>query len=478
MRIFSSTILRLILWYVGILALVLILFASLTYFLFSSVMRDQIDSTLSEIVAAFEKTVNNEFSGEDGNHRGDEAFEAIREATMDIGFKNYKVFVFSSDGKPIAVSKTGKSETEILPEAASNWLTAFDAKTELQNFRIDDETVRVLFSKIQVENKSFQILVVHPLEEYEQLLEKIRYAFLISVPLALIFASFGGYFLAHKSFEPVAEMNEKAEKITAQNLHERLPVKNEYDEIGRLASSFNRLLSRLDLSFEQQKRFMADASHELRTPVSIVRGEAEVSLTKKERSETEYRETIQIMGKEAERMSTIIEDLFTLSRADSDENSISIRSVYLEDILQSTVKGFRSIASKNGISLLLNSKAEMPMLADERLLERLFTNLIDNGLKHAKTKVMITAGIKEGAYAITFEDDGSGILNENRDQIFERFFREDAARSRKKGHFRGSGAGLGLSISRWIAEVHQGTLKLNKSDKNGSFFTVELPVSK
>ena len=237
--------------------------------------------------------------------------EAIRDATVEVSFKNYKLFVFSADKTLLSETKTTELDTDIPTETAQKWLAGFtqNGAANMDDYASDDETFRVHYHPFQIKEKGFYLIVVHPLEDTEDLLEKVRYAFLITVPLALLLASFGGYLLMRKSFAPIAEMSEKAEEITARNLHERLPVENEEDELGRLARTFNRLLARLNLSFEQQQRFMADASHELRTPVSIVRGEAEVSLTKDDRKSSEYRETIAIMQKEAERMSRIIEDL-------------------------------------------------------------------------------------------------------------------------------------------------------------------------
>jgi heavy metal sensor kinase len=479
MKIFSSTKIRLTFWYVGVLALILILFAAATYFLFDSVLRYQTDSTLAEIATSFENTAYRELEDEDIKNNKEKVGDAIRDATVEVSFKNYKLFVFSSDKTLLSETETTKLDTDIPSETAQKWLAGFtqNGSASMNDYTNNDETFRVYYHSFKINEKDFYLLVVHPLEESEDLLEKVRYAFLITVPLALIFASLGGYLLVRKSLAPIAEMSEKAEEITARNLHERLPVENEEDELGRLARTFNRLLARLNLSFEQQQRFMADASHELRTPVSIVRGEAEVSLTKDNRKSSEYRETIEIMQKEAERMSRIIEDLFTLARADAGENPLQKHSIYLEDILNDTVKAFRSIASKRGIDLSLETKNEMPMKADEQMLKRLFANLIDNAIKHTKTKVNIIASLENGTYKIDFSDDGEGIAVEDQTQIFERFYRVDKARSRQKEATVGSGAGLGLSISKWISEIHNGTLELTKSDLHGSVFSVTFPQS-
>lgn len=478
-KIFSSTKIRLTFWYVGVLALILILFAGATYFFFDYVLRFQTDSTLAEIATSFENTANLELEDEDDKQNVDLILEAIRDATVEVSFKNYKIFVFSSDKTLLSQTKTTKLDTDIPTETAEQWLSKFtkNGSANQDDFASDDESFRVHYHPFQIQGKSFYLIVIHPLEDTEDLLEMVRYAFLITIPLALLLASFGGFLLMRKSFAPIAEMSEKAEAITARNLHERLPVENEEDELGRLARTFNRLLARLNLSFEQQQRFMADASHELRTPVAIVRGEAEVSLTRDDRKSAEYRETISIMQREAERMSRIIEDLFTLARADSGENPVTQKSVYVEDILAETVKAFRSLALRDGINLSLNTQDEMPMQADEQLLKRLFSNLLANALKYTKTSININAQLENGIYKIVFSDDGEGVPIENQAHIFERFYRADKARVRQKDSPAGSGAGLGLSISKWIAEVHNGTIELTKSDSQGSVFTVNFPVS-
>ncbi len=476
-KIFSSTKIRLTFWYSGVLALILTLFAVATYFLFAYALQSQIDQTLTEISTAFITSVTQELEDETGADKDKAIKEEIRDAVIETNFKSYRLFVFSGEKNLIAETKTNEDKTEFDSTTAKNRLNEFD--NNLKNFNFDEKSFRIFQKSFQIEGINYFLLVVHPLDEQAELLEKIRFAFLIIIPLSLLFAGFGGYLLARKSLAPISEMSAKAEEITAQNLQrERLPVENQEDELGRLAASFNRLLSRLDLSFEQQKRFMADASHELRTPVAIVRGEADVSLTKDVRETSEYKETITIIQTESERMSRIIEDLFTLARADAGENPLQKSEIYINDILSETVKSFRTLAQKRAINISIESNAEMPMQADEQFLRRLFTNLIDNAVKYAETSVNIEATIKNGFYKITISDDGKGISQENQTHIFERFYRGDKARSRQTPTNAGSGAGLGLSISQWIAEIHYGKLELEKSDSQGTLFVVKFPVSK
>jgi signal transduction histidine kinase len=248
--------------------------------------------------------------------------------------------------------------------------------------------------------------------------------------------------------------------------------------LGLLASKFNELLSRLDKSFEQQRRFMADASHELRTPVTIVRSEAEVILGKEKRDESEYRESFSIVRSEVERMTHIIEDLFTLARADAGQMPLRKERLYLDEVLDGEVKSFRTVARSREVGLEFEMPEEMKFSGDEQLLRRLFSNLIDNALKHAKSRIKITAECRDNSYEIKISDDGGGIAPEAQPHIFERFYRADKARSGKQGTAIGSGAGLGLAISKFITEAHDGELALAASDSNGSLFTVRFPAEK
>lgn len=477
---FNSTKMRLTLWYAGVLALVLALFAVLTYLLFAYTLQNQTNQTLQEIAGVFETTANRELADEDRNFDPAKTDEAVRDAATELGFKDYQVFAFTADNRLIAATKIADSDTQISPETAETQLKSFLAKpkADFSDFENEGETFRIFFYPFKLQNQNYSLLVVHSLDDQQELLARVGYAFLISVPLALLAASFGGFFLAKKSLAPISEMSRKAEDITAKNLHERLPVKNERDELGSLASKFNELLSRLDVSFEQQRRFMADASHELRTPVAIVRGEADVTLAKEKRDETEYRESFSIVQSEAERMTRIIKDLFTLARVDAGQQPLQKDVIYLDEILGEAVKSFRTVANNRGISLEFAAPEEMKFSGDAQLLRRLFSNLIDNALKHAKSRVTITAERRADSYQINVADDGAGIPEEAQPHIFERFYRADKARSRNANAASGSGAGLGLAISKFIAEAHDGKLALAKSDASGSIFSIQFPAEK
>jgi heavy metal sensor kinase len=268
-------------------------------------------------------------------------------------------------------------------------------------------------------------------------------------------------------------MGERAARINAANLGERLPVGNARSELGRLARTFNELLARLDTSFEQQRRFMADASHELRTPVAIVCGESEVALSQPSRSAEEYRESLMILHEEGRRLMRIVEDLFTLARADAGQHRLVKVNFYLDEAVLAGVRAVRSLAARHGVALRHeHSGGDMPLRGDEGLVRRMVLNLLDNAIKYtpAGGEVSVELAREGSGYSIRINDTGGGVPAEAQRHIFERFYRADKARSRCDG-----GAGLGLSIASWIAEAHGGHVKLESTGEGGSTFLVTLP---
>lgn len=222
---------------------------------------------------------------------------------------------------------------------------------------------------------------------------------------------------------------------------------------------------------------MADASHELRTPVAILRGEAEVALSQQARPVEEYRESLSVLHQEAQRLTHIVEDLFTLTRADAGQYPLQPSDFYLGELIAECMHSARTLALAKRISLAFDNETEAPIHADESLLRRMVLNLLDNAIKYTPEggRVTVECHCEGGEYALSITDTGTGIPPELRPRIFERFFRADQARSRSESD--GGGAGLGLAISRWIATAHQGRLELTRSDSTGSTFTAYLPAN-
>ncbi len=479
---FDSIRIQLTLWFTGVLAVVLIVFAVATYLFLIYTIRLQTDNTLREISRTFAGGIERERQDSDEKNPAPdtEDAEAIREAMDDMRFRNYQIFVFDADGKLIAAGNQTPSETSLATEQVTKLAAEFSnssaAESAFFNVPTEDSEFR-LFAKKKVDGRNFSVIVAHALDDEEELLERFRSILLISVPLALFAASFGGYFLARRTLSPVAQMSESAAAISATNLHARLPVKHERDELGSLATVFNSLLTRLENSFEQQKRFMADASHELRTPLAIVRGESEVALAKEDRPNAELRESLGIVHDESKRLTRIVEDLFTLARVDSGQFRTNFTEIYLDEFLTDCVRKVRVLAEKRNVSLEMLAAEELPMSGDEQLLQRLFINLLDNAIKYNRTggRVSVEAKKTGEKYEVTITDTGAGISADEQAKIFERFYRADLARSRTAETVT-SGAGLGLSIAQWIAGIHHAEILLVHSDETGSVFRVVFSI--
>jgi signal transduction histidine kinase len=317
---------------------------------------------------------------------------------------------------------------------------------------------------------------VHSLAEVVTMLDRIRRLFLVAVPLIILCAAAGGSFLARRSFRPVTSMAARAAEIGASTLHERLPVAAD-DELGSLARVLNDLLDRLGRSFEQQRRFMTDASHELRTPTAIVRTEADVTLSRAERAQEEYRASMGIVRDAASRLTRIVDDLFLIARADAGHLVMNRQALYFDDLVRDTARTVKPIGEAGGVAVELRELAEAPMSGDADLLGRLILNLLDNAIKHSPegASVEVSLSTRASVCELSVVDVGPGIPSDAREHVFERFFRADAARSRAGGTLT-SGAGLGLPIGRRIAEMHGGRLELVESRPGRTEFRASLPT--
>ena len=322
--------------------------------------------------------------------------------------------------------------------------------------------------------RQYEIVVSRSLTPLLGELAADRKFLFIAVPLGALIAGITGWFLARKSLAPVLAMSSQAHRIGVRNLDERLPVVNPRDELGKLAATFNDLLSRVSGAFEAQRRFMADASHELRTPISVVRTTASVTLSKEHREEEEYRKAVAIVEAQARRLSRIVEDMLRLARADSGHFTLQPRRFQMDETLLETAQAAIVLASNKGIRIAIEDVPEAPFYGDEDLLRQMMLNLVDNAVKYTpeRGEVRLALTKASGTYLIRVSDNGSGIPRGAQPFIFDRFYRVDKAYSPGQG----AGVGLGLAIARWIAEIHGGSLRLEGSDQNGSSFVVVLPL--
>ena len=469
---------RLTLWYTGVLALVLIVFSVLSYAFVARSTRQRTDDSLREIA----DSVTASFALEYEEEKEKSSESAAAEVASEFHFSGQWVFIYDEQLRLVSSSNQSATNSPVwTPPSSPTLSTLLETATReghaYATLPDGEEGSRAFAMRETVGGRSYVLVIATSLRKQEETLAAARRALYVAVPLALLLASLGGYFLARKSLAPVVAMSEQAARIGASNLHQRLLIHNERDELGRLAQVFNGLLARLDRSFHLQRRFMTDASHELRTPIAIVCGEAEVTLSQAERPAEEYRESLAIVQDEGRRLKQIVEDLFMLARADAGQYPLTLAGFYLDELTVECVRAVRTLAANRHLNISCDTPGESLMHGDEGLIRRMILNLLDNAIKHTPVEGTIRIGLARQAadYAITVADTGGGIPTEDQPHIFERFYRTDKARARHETDG-GSGAGLGLSIALWIAEAHDGRLELQRSDERGSVFVATLPA--
>lgn len=297
---------------------------------------------------------------------------------------------------------------------------------------------------------------------------------LLSLPVALALAAFGGFVMASRLLEPVAEITARAAKISAESLSARLPVENPGDEFGRLAGVINVMLARLENAFERLKRFTADASHELRTPLTVIRSVGEIAL-QEDLDAAAYRDRIGSMLEEVNRLARLIENLLTLTRADSGHVSLGRTETDIARLVERAVEDMRALAEEKDQTLSLDLKAAAVLRVDEATVRLALVNLLDNAIKYTPPSSVIKVGssIRGDEFLIEVMDTGPGIPAEHRERIFDRFYRIGKDRNSLAG-----GAGLGLSIAKWAAEANGGRIELEIGEKPGSTFRLVFPMDK
>ena len=459
---FDSVRTRLTLWYAGVLGLSLIAFALLAYYAAAAIFHQRQDASLRSTAETVASAYIEEFAEQ---HSLTKAGEVV---LVELTFPNHYVELIDNTGRPIAASRNLSGRVVTIPSTTLEQARARNSGV----VTVDD--LRAAVVPLSLDQDLGFAVVAEPAGVIEDGLGQLRRDFFAGVPLVLLLASLGGYFLARKSLAPIASMNSQTQRISAESLSQRLDVNNPRDELGRFATTINDLLARLENAFNEQQRFVADASHELRTPLAVLRGETEVALAK-QRSVDEYQESLSLIQEEAERLSRIVEDLFILARQPIDAPATLIRErVSLNDAVKDCARAAQVLATRKGVHLTTeNNSSSISLSGDKELITRMILNLLDNAVKYtpAGGEISLALTRQNGNAEIVVRDTGIGIPEADRYRIFDRFYRVDKARSRAHG-----GAGLGLSIVRWIVEIHGGEIRVDSTSNAGSTFTVDLPV--
>ena len=342
------------------------------------------------------------------------------------------------------------------------------------DFRGGDVPLRVWSQKVSVGGQFYLIQSAFEMDDFYGALEHFELLLFISIPLLLVGAAAGGYWISMRALAPVDQITQTARTISAQNLSSRLVAPNTGDELQRLSETLNGMLGRLEAAFKKITQFTADASHELRTPVAVMRTRAELSL-RKARSPEEYREVIAEVLMELEKTSALIEQLMFLARADSGAETLRFSPTNVAEVLREACHQGSALAEAKQIGFKAHINGESVWIqGDASSLRRLFLILIDNAVKYTPPSGQVEVSLhRNNGFAVAeVRDTGIGIAESDLPNVFERFYRADKARSRES-----VGVGLGLSIGRWITEVHAGTIEVHSAPGRGSVFQVRLPIA-
>ena len=328
--------------------------------------------------------------------------------------------------------------------------------------------VRVLTRRGQIGGSPIIIQVGRSESTLRNELEQLVLIFALGLPLAVAIAGFGGYRLARHALLPVERMTDRARLITAERLHDRLPVENPDDEMGRLAMVFNETLARLESSFEQMRRFTADVSHQLRTPLTAIRSVGEVGL-REHRTDAAYRTIIGSMLEEADRLASLVDRLLTLSRAETRQGKLTADEFDLLQLASEVAEHLDVLAEEQGQSIAVEPTGTPRAYADRFVVRQALINLVDNAIKFSRAggRIRIRVAETAGEAVVDVIDTGVGIDPAAREHIFDRFYRAAETET--------TGAGLGLSIAKGAVEATGGTLTLVSSGSDGSTFRIALP---
>lgn len=342
-----------------------------------------------------------------------------------------------------------------------------------QNRQLGNKPFRFITQRIDVNGRSYTVQTGVPTDQIIATLSLFRRYLLMLAPLLLFAAASGGYWLSRKALRPVDAITRTARSIGGGNLGDRLEKLATGDELQRLSDTLNEMLARIEGAFLRVTQFTADASHELRTPISLIRTEAEIAL-RKSRGDAEYREALRHILLEAEQTSSLVEELLTLARADSGRENLHLTLLDLRSVIAETASEWRQLVESRNLQFTKAiADCELPVLADRRAMQRLLAILLDNAVKYTPPPgiVELLLEARDEKAVITVRDSGIGIATEDQARIFERFYRVDKARSRELG-----GAGIGLAIADWIVQQHGGSVTVQSSIGSGSTFCVELSL--
>lgn len=373
------------------------------------------------------------------------------------------------NGDILASNLKGWETEVILPDYERDSTFMVSGRTFLTiHFR--NKPVRLYYHTMRFRGESlFIVQCGTSLHEVRSTLHRLLIIILIWIPAAVVFACIAGLFLARRSFRPLDSMTRKAHEITAATLKGRLPRTGTGDEMDNLAGTLNEMIDRIELSTRAVQEFSVDVSHELKTPLAIIRGEIDLAL-RRSRSPEELRKTLKTIGDEVNQLIRLVDDLMLLVRSDTQQLRMEKKPVSLAPLIEDVVSRFRERAREREIQLSYEAKGDPVVLGDDVYMKRLFSNLVDNAVKFVLNGGWVRVAVFEDQNQVHVEvsDNGIGIDEDKLEKVFSRFYRTDQARTHE-------GSGLGLNIAKAICDTHRATLKITSKPGQGTHVRVTLP---
>jgi heavy metal sensor kinase len=444
-------------WYMAAVALMLIVYATATFLAVRHEFGEQLDNQLHEDFEGAEGALTRsadgaiQWNGE--RHHDNDTAEQLA----------FDVWSIAGERLPVAGSSTVLPPLTAAPPSAGY---------RYESIAVGGQRWRMLTGSHVVGDLPVFLRVTRSEQRLRGQLGEILTVLLLGLPLVTLLAGVGGYLLARRALVPIDHLASEARRITADRLHERLSVQNPHDEIGRLATVVNDTFARLESSFDQLRRFTADASHELRTPLAVIRGIGEGAVSDV-RTAAEYRDVIGSMLEEVDRLTTLVDTLLRLSHGDAGTIRLVCERLDLGELASEIVSSLRILAEERSQRLTLTAAEPAIVSVDRLVLREAITNVVDNAIKYSPPDSTIEAVVRasDGHAIVSVADEGPGIAPEHRHRIFDRFFRIDEGRSRDAG-----GSGLGLAIARWAVEVNGGEVTVEQRPNGGALFRISLPL--
>ena len=454
--------LRLTLWYLAIFFLAELIFGIGMWFILRQNLYDIADEVLENQAADLQRFLEN---------RKDIPLAQLQaELSEDYKIERSEDYLQIIDASGNALYRSKFLEENPVTPLSLDQLR----KPRYENPRLAGRQFRFVIQKMNVSDRVYIVQIGHRMHEEMETLDAFTQYLLWFAPLLLLTASAVGYWLSHRALAPVDALARTARTISGHNLSSRLEPLHTGDELQRLSDTLNEMLERIESAFLRITEFTADASHELRTPISLIHTEAELAL-RRSRNEGEYQEALRHILREAERTAKLLEELLALARADSGREALDIHPIDLLAILRECGAKWSQVAVLRDLQFVdrLNVQS-LPVMGDANALRRMIDILLDNAFKYTPSPGRVTLSAEQIGHRveITVEDTGIGIAQGDQSRIFERFYRVDKARSRELG-----GAGLGLAIAQWIVQFHQGAIRVKSELGKGSSFQIEIPAA-